>query len=670
VLVGFLTLSPLGAVLARAAWLQLGHGVQMREMAEDQYLNDLTLTAPRGNIVDRAGRPLAVSVRVPSVFVEPQLVSDVPATARALSRVLETTVRELLPKLQAPRSFAWLARRVSPETGAAVKKLKLPGVGITEETKRFYPNRELAAHVLGYTSIDGQGLDGLELIHNERLKGRTLEVDGFRDARGARLLLSDFAPAELLVGDEVTTTIDAQIQFIAEQAIARAVAAHAALSGFALVMDPRTGAVLALANHPTFNPNDIARAKPDARRNRAVVDSFEPGSTLKAVLFATAYHHGVVRPDELIDCENGVFRVGQHRIRDTHKAGFISAEEVLSHSSNIGALRIGMRLGRQRWGESLRAFGFGKRTDVGLPGEAAGMLASHEKWSDAALATISFGQGISVNGIQLLSAVSALAHGGVLMQPRLVARVRSGDGKGGEEFPPAVLGTVVSPRAAKLTLRGMEKVASADGTAPLAAIPGVRVAGKTGTAQKVDPSTRGYGEGRIASFVGVVPANRPRLVILVVVDEPQDSPYGGVVAAPAFREIAVAALPLMGVGVELADAPDAVQALPVNGAGREPMLRVSEEALERARVLARQLASEDPVDGIDETDADAVPGSRVPVLLGMNARVAIRAALEAGLEPAVEGSGVVVKQRPEPGGPLAGERVVRLTLRPTYEEGP
>ena len=664
-LVVILACIPLVAVVAKAAWLQVGAAGRMREMAEDQYLDELTLSAPRGNMLDRTGRPLAVSVKVPSIYAEPRRVKDPVAAARVLGSILKVPVATLQKKLQSRRGFVWLQRRVTPAVAEQVAAAGVEGVAQTSESKRFYPNRELGAHVLGYTNVDGDGLDGLERMLDDRLAGRKMTVDGFRDARGGRLLLGEFAPTEMLVGDEVTLTLDSQIQYITEQALARAVLKHGAQAGFAIVMDPQTGAVLALANQPTFNPNDYARTSLNARRNRAVVDAFEPGSTMKVMLLATALHQKAAVLTERIFCENGVFAVGRHRIRDTHKAQWLTVEEVLVHSSNIGALKLGMRLGRGRWGDALHAFGFGQRTGVRLPGETPGILRPAERWSDAALATISFGQGISVNGMQLVAAVAAVANGGVLMQPHMVARIRAADGRALETVEPRVVRQVVDSDAAAQTLHAMEGVTRSDGTAPAGAVPGVVVAGKTGTAQKVDPGTRGYGEGRIASFVGVAPSRRPRLVILVVVDEPQDSPYGGVVAAPAFREIAMGALPLMGVSVQAP--PDEVEA----ESEAPPPAVLSEEVLAQARALAARLAQDDaPVqDGIDEGLDPQPQGGAVPDLMGMNARVAVRQALRAGLEPVLAGSGVVVRQRPRAGVPLGEQRALRLKLAPAGEGG-
>jgi cell division protein FtsI (penicillin-binding protein 3) len=416
-----------------------------------------------------------------------------------------------------------------------------------------------------------------------------------------------------------------------------------------------------MASYPTFNPNDLKKVKPDARRNRAVVDAFEPGSTMKAMLLAAALDANVVRINDVIDCENGVFKVGRHRIRDTHKAGLLTVAEVVAQSSNIGSLKIGTMMGRQRWGAALSAYGFGRRTGLGLGGESPGLMWPAERWSDATLATTSFGQGISVTGVQMTSALAALANGGVLMQPRVVERIRSADGRTVEELGPVVVRRVVGAKAAQSTLRALEAVVGPTGTAPLATVPGVLVAGKTGTAQKVDPGARGYGDKRVASFVGVAPSRDPRLVIMVMVDEPADSPYGGVVAAPAFREIAMAALPLMGVSVESTPpvAP-AVAAGKVEGA----------DILAATRKLRERLAADDPADGIEPDVVDGTPGvARVPDLTGKSPRAAVREALAAGLEPALEGSGVVVSQRPEAGSPMPTPRAVKLRLGPQGEQG-
>lgn len=650
---------PLLGVVARAGYLQVGASARMLDMAEDQYLQDVTLTAPRGNIVDRAGRPLAVSLKVPSVFAEPRHVEDPERTAALLAPLVKEKASVLRKKLESGRAFYWLARRIGPDAAEKVRKLRLPGIGISEEGRRFYPNREMAAHVLGYTNLDGQGLEGLERVYEERLAGKQLQVDGVRDARGARLLMGDFAPTENLVGDEVVLTLDSQIQFITEQALARAVLQHGAAAGFAIVMDPSSGDVLALANQPTFNPNEVNKAAPNARRNRAVSDAFEPGSTMKSLLLASAFEHHITTPDERIFCENGVFHVGRHKIRDTHKAEWLTVEDVLAHSSNIGALKIGTRLGRQRWGEALHQWGFGKRTGLGLMGETPGIMSSPDRWSDAALATISFGQGISVSGIQMANAVAALANQGVMMTPRVVRSIRSADGRV-EEVPTREVGRVVSAESARKVIKAMEKVPGKEGTAPLAAVPGVLVAGKTGTAQKVDPGTRGYGQGRIASFVGLAPSQEPKLLIYVVIDEPQDSPYGGIVAAPAFREIAMGALPLLGVSV-----------LEEPRKEDPPPAAISEETLSAARALASRLAAEGAAsaDGIDDAALDEAPEGAVPDFAGMNVRVAIKEALKVGLDPVVQGSGLVVSQKPKAGKPLKGERVVRLTLGRTGRDG-
>ncbi|MBN2359403.1 MAG: transpeptidase family protein [Deltaproteobacteria bacterium] len=634
----------LTTVLARAVQIQVLHGARLRAMAQEQYLKEMEISAPRGSIYDRNGRALAVSVGVESIYVNPgqldrsRLVELAAATGQKPAA--------LQKKLEGRKSFAWVKRQARPPEIEAVRRLELPGVHFTSESKRFYPNRELAAHVLGFVGLDGAGLAGLELKYDASLRGRTVEIGVLRDAHGRPLSTGDILPVTSMEGDNIQLTIDAAIQQLVEDRLAAAVAQCNAASGSVLVIEPETGAILALANVPTFNPNDINRHRLAAERNRVISDVFEPGSTLKPIVIAAAIEQKVVSPDEQIFCEEGVIAVGRHRIRDTHPHGLLDLSDIIAKSSNIGALKVGTRLGAGRLHRALCEFGFGEKTGIELPGEVSGMLAEPGRWSKARLATVSFGQGIAVTAMQLASAVNVIANGGTAGRPYLVERVVSRDGTVRFQHEPEPR-VVTSTETARAVAAMMERVVAAGGTGTNAAISGIRVAGKTGTAQKVDPVSGGYSaDKRLSSFVGFAPVEAPRVLALVVIDEPQGVTYGGVVAAPVFREIVRGTLSHLGVnvasGIETADAPTAASTLPA----------VATLELEEG---AESLVAASPV-GSDGRDT-------VPDLRGLPMRRAAAIALATGRSVQVEGAGSVVEQEPAAGTPLAGVVEIKLRLR-------
>ena len=541
--VGFFCL--LGIGLGRAIKLQLFDRQRLLELAEDQYVRRIEIPARRGDIFDRRGVPLAQSVKVDSLWIDPALASDLRQASRELSRRLHLDLGELYRKLQNARRFAWIKRQAKPEEVRAALQLGIPGVAVTQEPKRFYPQRELAAQLLGITGTDGIGLEGLELSFNDELSGQNSELLSFRDAKGRKLLTQlDVDPLQRQ-GASLQLTIDRQIQFVAEKALSHAVEESRGVAGMAVVLDPRTGELLAIANFPSFNPNAPLAGAAEAYRNRAVLDAFEPGSTFKAFTVAAALEENAIQPNQSIFCENGAWAVGRHTIHDTHPHSWLSPGQILQVSSNIGASKIAQSLGREKLMAYAARFGFGQAAGLGLPGESKGSLPYPK--GDVALATAAFGQGLSVTAIQLAAAYGAIANGGLLMKPYLVRKVVDPDGLVLLDNRPTSERRVISGHTAARVIAMLETVVQKAGTAPRARMEEFRVAGKTGTAQKPDPVARGYSDKRIASFVGIVPADAPRAVILVVIDEPKTDVFGGLVAAPAFKEIAAAALPYLGV---------------------------------------------------------------------------------------------------------------------------
>jgi len=635
-IMGGLLLVALGLTLLRAVGLQVLQRARLASMASDQSVRELEIPARRGDIYDRRGIPLAQSVEVDSLWLDPSVVADLPGVLRELARTLHLDAAELQARVARGRRFAWVKRQLTPQELAAVQRLELPGLGLAKEPRRFYPQRELGAQVLGVVGMDGHGLEGLELAFEDELSGRTERVQGTRDARGRNLLLEGAPESIDRQGATVSLTLDRQIQYAAEKALDRAVEESRAVAGMLVVLDPRTGELLALAQTPRFNPNAPSAIPPGTLRDHPALDVFEPGSTYKAFVAAEALEERAIRPEDVFDCELGSWEVGKHVIHDTHPHGLLELARILAVSSNIGAAKVAQRLGREGMMRAARRFGFGERTGLALPGEGRGSIPFPK--AEVTLATQAFGQGLSATAVQVASAFGALANKGVLMRPYLVSRVTDPDGVVLLENRPTAVRQAVSERTARLVLQMLEGVVRKDGTAPRAAMEAYRVAGKTGTAQKPDLVARGYSDKRIASFAGIVPAEDPRLVIYVVVDEPRTDIYGGLVAAPAFKEVAAAALPYLGVppSVSLLAA---AKKVPI-----PPPIQVKEEP-----------AAAQPVTERLEQGSVSVPNVQ-----GQVGRDAVARLLATSLEPRLRGSGRVMAQSPAPGVHVA--RGARVTL--------
>ena len=642
-LLQLLFMGGLALVLVRAVKLQIFEHANLAALARGEYLRDLRLPAARGQVYDRYGKPLAISVDVPSVFVNPTSIQDPRTAARSLSPVLNLELDAVYQKLASDRMFVWLNRQVAPEVAAKVEALKIAGVGIIKESRRFYPNREVGAHLLGFAGVDGHGLEGIERQFDDVLAGEPQVVSALRDAKGNAVLSGNLDPERRTSGADLHLTLDLRVQYATQAAIEKAARASRAKGAVALVLDVPSAEILAMAAYPDFNPNQAAQIDPEIRRNRIVTDLFEPGSSMKPIVVASALEARAVSPQVTIFCENGSLRVADHTIRDTKPHGWLGLTDILAKSSNIGAAKVGQALGRERLAASLRAFGFGERTGVALPGEVAGLLRPPETWSTVSTATISFGHGVAVNALQLAAAYRVLAARGRYRQPEIVRSIERADGK--VEMPPVRLERrVVSDKTAERVSLMLEKVVSADGTGLLAKVPGYRVAGKTGTAQKPDPVAGGYSADRyVAVFAGYLPAEAPRVVIVVAIDEPEDVHTGGAVAAPVFAEIGDSTMRYLGV----------VPSESVAGVIK-PVAAPPPAEAEGTLVEAR--AAPEP------TQVKVALAGSVPSFLGLSARQVLSAYTElgAGLNLEMQGSGRVVQQDPPPGAKRDG--VTRLKL--------
>jgi len=521
---------------ARSAYLQIHKGSWLSDKAAGQYERELTLRGKRGAIYDRRHEAMAVSIETTSVAVNPTLLANREQAAVKLAKALHLKSSAVRKQLAGKRSFAWIKRQATPKEVAAVKKLGLPGIALLPEHSRFYPNTTLAAQVLGFTGIDGQGLEGLEFYYNEDLKGEANTVKILKDALG-RGFDADRWAAVQQAGQNLILTIDRQVQFIAESALAQAVTQSKARSGIALVMETQTGAMLAMAHYPFFNPNAFGRSDRKTWRNRAITDPFEPGSTMKIFSAAAALESGQSGPGSIFYCENGAYLMGGHTLHDTKPHGWLSLQQIVKFSSNIGTVKVAEQLGARRLHESLRGFGFGQRTGIDFPGESSGSLSNYKRWTTVDTGAISFGQGISVTAMQLIASAGALANDGLMMQPYVVQAVTDANGQPVRTVTPKAVRQVVSAQTAVTVRRIMRSVITEGGTGVKAAVAGYEVCGKTGTAQKIDAQGKYSRELYTASFIGFAPTQRPLIAVLVVVDEPKEDVHGGSVAAPAFARI-------------------------------------------------------------------------------------------------------------------------------------
>jgi cell division protein FtsI (penicillin-binding protein 3) len=547
ILIALFVILGLAALIARCAHLQIFQAGDLLGLARAQHERSITLDPHRGPILDRNGSELALTLAVDSVFADPALVGDPEATARRLSQVLKVGRATLRARLRSDRNFVWIKRKIDPEDRRRLENLGLPGIGFVRESRRYYPKHDLAAHVVGATGVDNQGLAGLEFAYDDAIRGTPGRILFDQDGRGGHIV--DRSRTEAVPGDGLVLTLDATVQYVAERELEAALAASRARGAAVVVLRPATGEILALASRPTFDPNAYAAARQESRRNRAVSDFYEPGSTFKAVTTAIALESGRVRPNDVIWCENGSIVIARHRFDEDRKPfGNLTVGEVLARSSNVGAIKLGLRVEPEAFLASIRRFGFGARSGIELPAESPGLLRDLPKWSGLSQASISMGQEIGATPLQLAAAFAAIANDGVLNAPYIVREVLAPDGRPRGPGAERRAGLRVVSAATAQALRRMLISVTTDGTGERAAVSGFSVGGKTGTAQKVDESGR-YARGRyVAWFAGFVPADRPELAIAVMVDEPQGQRFhGGDVAAPVFAGIARPALQHLGV---------------------------------------------------------------------------------------------------------------------------
>lgn len=638
-MVGLVFAAVFGALVARAVQLTILQGDSFKQRADRQHQRNVPMVAMRGSITDRNGEPLALSRESVAVYLRPKEFPRQPEVTRVVAHALDLAQDELRRQTSAGASFVWLRRQVSLETWTTLEAMKVPGIGSEPARQRVYPHGELAGQVLGFTNVDGQGLEGVERALDAELRGGVQALVVGRDGMGRQIDMGEVGEARPHAGAHVELTIDAALQRVAEDELERAVRDFGATAGTLVALDPQTGEVLAMATAPRFDPNRGGAAGPNRYRNRAITDVYEPGSTFKAFLAAAAIEGHVVHPSERVNCENGRYPVGKRVIRDAHPHGILTFAEVIAQSSNIGCAKIAERLGIDRFGAAVEAFGFGRQTGIDLPGEASGLLRPIKKWGRIHLVTNAFGQGLAVTPLQLTRAFAAIANGGRLLRPYAIKRITDDDGHVRYAGRPYEERRVMSEQTAKAVTEMLVGVTE-DGTGTNARIDGFRVAGKTGTAQKVDAQTgRYHPHDRMSSFIGFVPADAPRLVILVVLDTPRKATYGGVVAAPVFRAVAEYGLTRRGI---LAPAPPADVAPP----GRPALL------IEAAAQVEPLLDDEGVFEDL------ATPGG-VPSFHGLAMRDALVRAQAEGWTVRVEGSGYVTRQTPPPGA-VAAERTLTL----------
>jgi cell division protein FtsI (penicillin-binding protein 3) len=610
-------------IAGRAYYLQVVQAPDLQSRANQQRQRVIKLAPQRGGIYDNWGDPLAVSLAAESLYADPLMVKKPKEAAAKLSKLLKSSKKELTRLLSSRKRFVWLQRKLDPEIAKKVRSLKINGLQFVTERKRYYPQANTASHVIGFTGLDPRGLEGLELEYDQQLQGQPGRLVSLRDARGRGLASADQMVQGGVAGHNLYLTLDRSLQYVAEKELARVVKETGAVGGTVVMMEPASGRILALASQPDYNPNLAGRYAAAKRRNRAVTDMYEPGSTFKPFLLAAVLEEGLVSPNQKIYCENGRFSVGGKTIRDHKKFKKLTLKEVLKFSSNIGFAKLGKALGREKFYSYISDFGFGEPTGIDLPGEVGGLVRPPSRWFEIDLAAISFGQGLSVTPIQIATAISAIANGGLLMEPYLVEKITDASGEVVMRRLPEVRRRVVSEKTANIVKNMMISVTEPGGTGTRAALAGYQVAGKTGTAQKVDTVTGGYSpDKRVSSFVGFVPADNPALVLSVTVDEPQGKTYGGLVAAPVFARIASQTLSHMNI-------------LPK---GEVVAMTKEQLAAEPLPDLAALLPAVESSDGI-----------RMPDFTGLSYRQVLQLMQEKKLNLKLSGSGHVVRQSPAPG---------------------
>lgn len=638
------------AVLARVSYLQLFRYREYLERANSQQERIIEISPMRGVIYDRNGRELAMSIPVDSCFANPDEISDPAMVGRLLSHVLGIPAEEIEQKLTQSRSFAWIARKITPQQVARIQALNLRGIYFQKENKRFYPERTLVSSVLGYVDMDEHGLAGVEYSLDKLIRGRPSRMLVFADARRRWF---DQSEASVDKGDNVVLTIDETIQYIAEKALAAGIARTHAKGGSVVVQDPNTGQLLAVANWPAFDSNDAGSYPPEIRVDRAVSDAYEPGSIFKTILFSSAFQEGIAQPSDVVDCQMGSIVVAGRLIHDHKPFGLLTVEQILEHSSDVGSIKIALRLGAPKYYDYIRSFGFGQLTGIKLPGENRGLLRPVDEWTPSSIGSIAIGQEIGVTPVQMISAESAIANGGTLRRPQIVREVLHGNQivMQGDPDPRRVIDESTSA-----TMREMMEQVILEGTGKGYAQPlGYTAAGKTGTAQKIDPATGRYSKTNYnASFIGFAPVNNPVVTILVNLDSPVGGHEGNATAGPVFKEVAEQVLAYMNVPHDMPELPTLEKAS-LRQRTRQPSFDTQFDAnlAKKAKRAARSMPL--PAAGVasvPESSTVAIAEGQtvtVPKLIGQSVRGVTEACSHVGLLPILVGDGIAIDQSPDPG---------------------
>ena len=640
---------------ARLVVLQLVEHRDLVARATRQQMRTMDAAAKRGDILDRRGQVLATSASADSIYAVPSAIEDPKGVVAALCNAFgDCTGKErdaLVERLGKMRAFAYVRRRVSPDQAKRVAALNLEGIGSIKEDRRFYPNKELAAHLLGYVGVDNRGLNGLEFTYDSQIRGKAGTVLVQTDARNRAFARFERPPT---TGSTVELTIDEYLQHIAERELHAGVIENSAAGGTAVIMNPHTGEILAMANEPTFNPNAYREFDENLRRNRAVQDLYEPGSTFKVVTVSAALEEKIMTPDTIIDTNPGRIQVAPGRVvkeNENHNYGVIPLSQVIVESSNVGAIKIGFKVGAERMGKYVGLYGFGHPVSRDFPGESPGIVWNPAKLNDGGLASVSMGYQVGVTPLQIVAAVSSVANGGQYVEPRVIHAVYRDNRR--FVIQPHIQRRIISPETAAAMTGIMEGVVSAEhGTARAAQIPGFTIAGKTGTAAKLVGGRYSHSEYN-ASFVGFLPSRDPAVAIVVVIDSPHgpNRYFGGTVSAPIFKRIAEATLRYLGIGQTINPMPPVLVARHdegTNGASHVPSASVTEGADAPTVSLV----------------SDGPPGT-MPDLRGLSAREALRRMMRLGLTARVDGSGFVVSQDPPAGAALDAVSVGRVTLART-----
>jgi cell division protein FtsI (penicillin-binding protein 3) len=623
-------------LVSRAFQLQILSAKHLQTLARKQHTKVLFLHPERGVIFDRNGEKLAASLMADSVFADQSKIANPAETADRISAILGIDRATTLKKISTEKSFCWLARKVAPELASAVEGANIPGIYVVKEPKRFYPNGTLAGHLLGFVGLDDTGLEGLESGYDEDLKGTPKKLIWSQDAKKKKLnpRIEDSIVGQSDSGNLILT-IDSRIQHLAETQLKEAVLSKGAKGGAAIIMNPRTGEILAMANEMGFDPNNFSAHKAGTGKNRAITDCYDPGSTFKPFLAAGALEEGVAKETDRFYCENGNYAVADRIIHEANRKrhGSLTFREILKYSSNIGAVKISERLGKDKFYQYITKFGFGVKTGIDLPGESPGLLRPSQRWTRVDAATIAFGQGVSVTAIQLIGALSAIANDGILMKPFIVRAIVDRKGQTLKTYRPTVVRRVVSSSTAKrLTAILTDVVGAEDGTGKKARIENVAVAGKTGTSQKFDFARHVYSSEKVrTSFMGFFPADNPQIAMIVILDEPQRDKWGGVASAPVFKNIGEQMLTCFRTPLR-----------------QEPLPLREEELNETGlKLVSVNSAAAEQTQPISE-DAESV----MPDFHSMTIRDVLRKARKMGIEIKTIGSGWAASQEPAAGTPI------------------